>query len=76
MKNVTVTMDEDTARWVRIEAAQRGTSVSRLIGELLQQQRLRNSEYRAARESYRGRKAVPLKPTDENYPDRESLHDR
>ena len=76
MKNVTVTMDEDTARWVRIEAAQRGTSVSRLIGELLQQQRLQNSEYRAALERYRARKAVPLKSADEKYPDRDNLHDR
>ncbi len=76
MKNVTITMDEDTARWVRIEAAQRGTSVSRLIGELLHQKRLQDSEYRAASERYRGRKPVYLKPADQHYPDRDSLHDR
>jgi len=76
MKNVTVTMDEDTARWVRIEAAQRGTSVSRLIGELLRQKRLQDSEYRAALQRYRGRKAVYLKSAGEHYPDRDSLHDR
>jgi hypothetical protein len=35
MKNVTVTLDEETARWARIEAAHRDMSVSRLIRELL-----------------------------------------
>lgn len=33
MKNVTVTMADDVARWVRVEAATRGLSVSRLLGE-------------------------------------------
>ena len=30
MRNVTITLDEETARWARVEAAMRGTSVSRL----------------------------------------------
>ena len=33
MKNVTVTMDDTVAEWVRVEAAKRGSSVSRLLGE-------------------------------------------
>jgi hypothetical protein len=36
MKNVTISMDEDTLGWVRIEAARSGQSVSRWIGERLQ----------------------------------------
>ncbi|MEQ1616868.1 MAG: hypothetical protein ABL883_00805 [Terricaulis sp.] len=35
MANVTITMDEDTARWVRVEAAKAGKSVSRWVGEVL-----------------------------------------
>lgn len=35
MKNITITMDEAVAEWVRIEAARRNTSVSRLLGEWL-----------------------------------------
>jgi len=35
MKNVTVSMDDAVADWVRIEAARRNTSVSRLVGEML-----------------------------------------
>lgn len=37
LRNVTVTLEEDVARWARIEAARRNTSVSRLLGALLKQ---------------------------------------
>ena len=37
MKNITVTLDEKTAAWARVHAAKQGKSVSRLLGELLQQ---------------------------------------
>ena len=33
MKNITITMEDSAAEWVRIEAAKRNTSVSRLLGE-------------------------------------------
>jgi hypothetical protein len=35
MKNVTITVEDATLDWVRIEAAKRNTSVSRLVGEML-----------------------------------------
>ena len=35
MKNVTITVEDSTLEWVRIEAAKRNTSVSRLVGEML-----------------------------------------
>ena len=35
MKNVTITVEDATLEWVRIEAAKRNTSVSRLEGEML-----------------------------------------
>lgn len=34
---MTVTLEEDVARWARIEAARRDTSVSRLLGTLLKE---------------------------------------
>ena len=37
LRNVTVTLEEEAARWARIEAARRDTSVSRLLGELLRE---------------------------------------
>ncbi|OGP98361.1 MAG: hypothetical protein A2Z51_00055 [Deltaproteobacteria bacterium RBG_19FT_COMBO_52_11] len=32
MKNFTITLDEEVARWARIRAEEKDTSVSRLVG--------------------------------------------
>lgn len=37
LRNVTVTLEEDVAKWARIEAARQDTSVSRLLGALLKE---------------------------------------
>jgi hypothetical protein len=37
LRNVTVTLEEDAARWARIEAARQDTSVSRLLGALVKE---------------------------------------
>ena len=37
LRNVTVTLEEEVARWDRVEAARRNTSVSRLLGALLKE---------------------------------------
>ena len=51
MKNVTLTVDESALEWVRIEAAKRNTSVSRLVGEMLVEKMQREDAYvRAERE--------------------------
>ena len=39
MKNVTITLDEKVARWARIRAAELNTSVSRLLGGMLERLR-------------------------------------
>lgn len=44
MHNVTISMDEETARWLRVEAAKAGKSVSRYVGELLAQRRAGGAE--------------------------------
>ena len=48
MKNVTISMDEDTLRWVRVEAAKAGLSVSRWVGERLQALNSERAEKAAA----------------------------
>ena len=35
MKNVTISMDEETATWTRVQAARANKSVSKYIAELL-----------------------------------------
>ncbi|MGH6952304.1 MAG: hypothetical protein ACREH4_15685 [Vitreimonas sp.] len=44
MINVTITMDEATARWLRVEAAKAGKSVSRFVGDMLAEQRAARGE--------------------------------
>ena len=54
MKNVTITVDDTALEWVRIEAAKRKASVSRLVGEMLAEKMQHEDAYeRAMREALR-----------------------
>ncbi|WP_313077592.1 CopG family transcriptional regulator [Melaminivora sp.] len=48
MKNITITMDDAAAEWVRVEAARRATSVSRLVGEWLAERMRQEDAYAQA----------------------------
>lgn len=74
LRNVTVTLDEETARWARMEAARQETSVSKLLGNLLRSSMLEQQDYDNAMASYREREARPLKGRENRYPAREELH--
>jgi hypothetical protein len=45
LRNVTVTLEEEVARWARIEAARKETSVSRLLGQMLKARMLEEDGY-------------------------------
>lgn len=75
-RNVTITLDEETARWARVEAARRDTSVSRFVGDLLQQQMHAGRDYEDAMSAYLETEPVPLRRSRSRYPQREELHDR
>jgi hypothetical protein len=74
LRNVTVTLEEDVARWARIEAARRDTSVSRLLGELLKERMLTQNDYNHAMRRALGRK--PFLRSDGRYLNRDEAHDR
>lgn len=76
MKNVTITLDEQVARWVRIEAAKRETSVSRLVGEMLHDHMRSAETYEAARRQFFAVEPRPLRRRGGRLPRREELHDR
>jgi hypothetical protein len=57
LENVTVTLDAETARWARIEAARRETSVSRFLGDLLRRE-MEGHFYEAAMSRYWGQSAT------------------
>ena len=76
MRNVTITLDDETARWARIEAARQDTSVSKLVGAMLQERMRREDAYERARRSYLSRKPVPLGRKGDRYPTREEIYER
>ena len=76
MKNITITLDADTAAWVRVKAAEQNTSVSRFIGELLQGQMRDRLEYQRAMERFLSRPPIQLGEPGEPLPKREELYDR
>ncbi len=76
MKNVTVTLDEETAARARVEAAERKMSLSRYIGEVLRKELRHADAYEAAYRAWRAEKPWPLKGAPRPYPKREELYDR
>ncbi|MDX1643402.1 MAG: hypothetical protein R3244_03480 [Thermoanaerobaculia bacterium] len=76
MKNVTITLSEEVARWARLEAARRDSSVSRLVGEMLEEKMARDEGRRAAEEQFFSVAPRVLRREGEPLPSREELHDR
>ena len=76
MKNVTITLDEETAAWARVHAAERGMSLSRMVGEMLQRQMHESREYEDAMQRFLARKPKKLSRPGTRYPRREELYDR
>ena len=76
LRNVTITLDEETASWARVEAARRDTSVSKLLGEILRTKMHQEAQYEAARQTYLAQKPGIHRCQDQPLPSREELHDR
>lgn len=76
MKNVTITLDENVAKWARIRAAELDTSVSRLVGDLLREKMLQERAYEAAMEKFLSVEPVKLKKPGTGYPRRDTLYGR
>lgn len=75
MKNVTVTMDEDALEWVRVKAARDNASVSRYLGELVEQARAREGAYERSMRA--ALKFQPLSfPENTRYLNRDEANDR
>ena len=75
MKNVTIAIDEEVARWAKIWAARHDTSLSRMVGEMLRERMLHEARYEAAMERYLSDGPVMLKRRG-RYPERDELHER
>ena len=75
MRNVTISLDEKVARWVRVWAAENDTSVSRFVGDLLQARMESEQGYKRAMKAFLTRGPKKLK-TEGHYPRREEIHER
>lgn len=76
MKNVTISLNEEVARWARIYAAKHDTSVSRLVGEMIREKMLGEKNYSVAMQHYLSRSPIVLRRSDQKYPKREELYER
>lgn len=76
MRNVTITLDEETAQWVRLEATRHDTSVSRWVGELLAERRRSTLDYERTQHSYLQQHETSLKHPGTSLPSRDELHQR
>lgn len=69
-----MTLQEDVARWARIEAAEKETSVSRLLGDILKERMLEDDAYEKAMRRTLARK--PFLKSDGRYLSRSETHSR
>lgn len=76
MKNITITLPEEVARWARIYAARRGNSLSRVLGELLAERMQAEDAMKLARERYHALGGKRLRRTGQPLPARERLYER
>jgi len=75
MKNVTVTMNEEALEWLRVKAARGNSSVSRYIGELVEQARARDFVYERAMRAALKFQPLPF-PEKTRYLTRDEANDR
>ena len=76
MKNVTVSLKENVARWARIRAAEQDKSLSKFLSDLLEERMRHESDYEAARRRFTRGKPFAFRKTGEKLPTRDGIHDR
>ena len=76
MKNVTITLPDDVARWLRVKAAENDRGVAGWIVELLTRMRHQDDRYESAMKRYLAMKPRRIDWPDGRRPTREELYDR
>ncbi len=75
MKNLRIMLDDEVARWLKDLAAERNTSVSRIVEGILRERAFDEMGYELAKAQYLSQKPVLLRDSGHN-PTRDELHDR
>lgn len=76
MKNITVTLDPQMADWLRLNAAKKGISVSRFLGDLVHERMHEARDYNEAMRRFFEHKPLHFGWADGQKPARDELHDR
>jgi hypothetical protein len=74
-RNITIKISEEAARWARRKAAEENTSVSRLVGEMLERQMHLSDEYWRAFEHWKSNRPLAQRGAKERLT-REKVHER
>lgn len=75
VRNVTIVLEEEVARWIRVKAAEQDTSVSRLVGEILREMMGSEARYQHAAEEFGSVRPRKLRKKGESMPARDDLYD-
>ena len=76
MKNITITLPGDVARWLRVKVAENDRGVAGWIVELLTRMRRQDDRYESAMKRYLAMKPRRIDWPDGRRPTREELYDR
>ena len=73
MKNITITLPDEVARWLRVKAAENERSVSKWLTELLEGMQRQEDGYEVAMKRFLARKPWKMEWVDGRKPTREEL---
>jgi hypothetical protein len=74
-KNVTIKISDEAALWARRKAAEENTSISRLVGQMLERQMHLSDEYWRAFEHWKSNRPLGVVGAAERL-SREDIHER
>jgi len=74
-RNVTIRISEETALWARRKAAEENTSVSRLVGDMLERQMRMTDEYWRAYDRWKSKRPLAHRSAVARM-SREEVHER
>jgi hypothetical protein len=74
-RNVTIKISDDAALWARRKAAEENTSVSRLVGEMLERQMRLSDDYWRAFDHWKANRPLASAGASERL-SREDVHER
>jgi hypothetical protein len=76
LKNVTITVPEEVAHWARKKAAEENTSVSKLVGKMLEEEMRRSADYWEAYRQWKEIMATAVGGSGASRFNRDETHER